>query len=77
LLSSFKKALNNIKEKNKISNIIIPGDISDRHEYISKVMGAVENTFQGGDEKIIEILGNHDVRGPDSKSWTKDPDKEN
>ncbi|MEQ9888504.1 metallophosphoesterase family protein [Pectobacterium zantedeschiae] len=77
LLSSFSTALNNIKENHKISNIIIPGDISDSLDYISKVMEYVENTFQGENEKVIAILGNHDVRGPDSKSWTKDPDEDN
>ncbi|WP_350315900.1 metallophosphoesterase [Pectobacterium aroidearum] len=77
LLSSLSKALVNIKEKNKTSHIIIPGDISDSIEYISKSMSSIENTFKEDNEKVIAILGNHDVRGPDSKSWIKDPDKEN
>ncbi|MEQ9898963.1 metallophosphoesterase [Pectobacterium punjabense] len=77
LLSSLSKALVNIKEKNKISHIIVPGDISDSVEYIGKAMASIESTFKEGNEKVIAILGNHDVRGPDSKSWTKDPDKDN
>lgn len=77
LSSEFTSALQNIRTKHNISNIIIPGDIGETASYISGALNSINTIFKPQESNAIVILGNHDVRGPDSSKWTKDPQAEN
>ncbi|WP_238553328.1 metallophosphoesterase [Dickeya sp. DW 0440] len=75
LLSDFETALKNITQNHHVNAIIIPGDIAENIDFIERTINSTINYFNN--KKAIIILGNHDVRGPDSKIWVKDPKADN
>ncbi|MGK0705252.1 metallophosphoesterase family protein [Yokenella regensburgei] len=72
LIAEFTTALQNIKRRG-INNIIIPGDIAEDIPFIRKTYAAISQHFNGKEDNVVAILGNHDVRGSDRTQWTKDP----
>ncbi|MGM3176088.1 metallophosphoesterase family protein [Dickeya lacustris] len=75
LLNEFESALQNMTQHHNINAIIIPGDIGEDLNFIEKTVSATIRYFNN--KKAIVILGNHDVRGPDSDTWVKDPKASN
>lgn len=73
LFTNLTNSIDNIKTKNKLKHIIIPGDLGENLDYIKRIIHMTNNKFNKKNETSILVLGNHDVRGPDKRKWITDP----